>query len=119
MDWLRNLRIVLKAEQIAYVLDGLLPDPLVVDVSGEDQRAHLKHLEDTEIARCIMLASMTPELRKLHEVMDAYTMIYHLTELFDEQARFERFETSKMLFCTKMVDGTSLVSHTLKMNGYI
>ena len=40
MDWLRNLRIVLKAERIAYVLDGPLPKSPTVDASNEDQNAY-------------------------------------------------------------------------------
>ena len=59
MDWLRNLRIVLKAEKIAYVLDAPLPVSLCVG----DQIAYQKHLDDSVIAACIMLASMSPGFR--------------------------------------------------------
>ena len=65
-----------------------------------------------------MLASMSPELQKHHKAMGAYTIVYHLRELFDENARFEMFEASKLLFRSKMVEGTSLVHHALKMNRY-
>ena len=40
LDWLRNLRIILKAEKLSYVIDEALPGPLVVDASDEDQRAY-------------------------------------------------------------------------------
>ena len=33
LDWLRNLRIVLKVEKIAYVLDEPLPKSLAIDAS--------------------------------------------------------------------------------------
>ena len=46
-------------------------------------------------------------------------MIYHLRELFDEQARSKKFKVSMLLFHTKMVEGTSPVQHALKMKGYI
>ncbi|KAJ8753578.1 hypothetical protein K2173_022819 [Erythroxylum novogranatense] len=51
--------------------------------------------------------------------MDAHTIVFHLRELFDEQARSERFETSRLLFTTKMTPGSSAVQYALKMNGYI
>ena len=62
MDWIKNLRIVLKAERIVYVLDGPLLESPVVDRSDEDQNAYHKHLDDNVIATCIMLASMSPKL---------------------------------------------------------
>ena len=49
-----------------------------------------------------MLASMTTKLHMQHESMKAYTIVFHLRELFDKHARSERFEVSKMLFSTKM-----------------
>ena len=33
LEWLRNLRIVLKVEKIAYVLDEPLPKSLAIDAS--------------------------------------------------------------------------------------
>ena len=84
MDWLRNLRIVLKVERIAYVLDGPLPESPVVDASDEDQNTYQKHMDDNVISTCIMLASMSPELQKQHKVMTAHVIIVHLKELFHE-----------------------------------
>ena len=51
--------------------------------------------------------------------MDAYTIVFHLKEMFDDQARSERFEVSKLLFRSKITEGTSPVQYALKMNGYI
>ncbi len=119
LDWLRNLRIVLKAERLAYVLDEAFPEPLPEDASEDQVLAYKKRVGDDELATCIMLASMSSELQKQHEAMDAYTIIYHLRELFDEQARTERFDISRSLFRSKMQEGTSVVQHALKMNGYI
>ncbi|KAJ8751580.1 hypothetical protein K2173_016826 [Erythroxylum novogranatense] len=119
LDWLRNLRIVLRSEELGYILDVPLPDPPAADASDEDQKAYRKHLKDSDMATCIMLASMSPELQKQHESMDAHTIVFHLRELFDEQARSERFETSRLLFTTKMTPGSSAVQYALKMNGYI
>ncbi|KAJ8769017.1 hypothetical protein K2173_024012 [Erythroxylum novogranatense] len=119
LDWLRNLRIVLRSEELGYVLDVPLADPPTVDASDEDQKAYRKHLKDSDMATCIMLASMSPEVQKQHKSMDAHTIVYHLMELFDEQARSERFETSRLLFTTKMTPGSSAVQYALKVNEYI
>ena len=119
MDWVRNLRIVLKGKRIAYVLNGPLPKSLVVDASNEDQNAYQKHLYDNVITTCIMLASMSPKLQKQHEAMIAHAIVVHLKELFHEQVRSERFKVSKLLSRSEMQDGASLVQYALKINGYI
>ena len=84
--------------EIAYVLDA----PLHVSPSIEDQIVYQKHLDDSIIAACIMLASMSPGLQKQHEAMIAYDIVAHLKVLFHEQARSKRFEVSKMLFRSRM-----------------
>lgn len=119
LDWLRNLRIVLKAEKLAYVLEEPIPDKPSSDATSDQLLVYQKHVSESELASCIMLASMVPELQKQHEHMDAYTIVFHLHELFDEQSRSERFEVSRLLFSTKMQEGTSVVQFVLKMNGYI
>ena len=102
MDWLRNLRIVLKVKRIAYVLDGPLPESPTVDAFDEDQNAYHKHLNDNVIATCIMLTSMSPVLQKQHEALIAHAIVIHMKKLFHEQARSKRFEVSKTLFPSRM-----------------
>ncbi len=70
-----------------------------------EHEAYQKHAEDMDVACCIMLASMSPELQKQHEHMDAPTILLHLKELFEEQSRTERYEISKALFRCRMVEG--------------
>ena len=80
LDWFRNLKIVLKAEKIGYVLNAPIPPPPVEDASDNDRRAYRKMLDDCELAECIMLGSMSHELQKQHEGMDAHTIGFHLRE---------------------------------------
>ena len=119
LKWLKNLKIVLKVEIIAYVLNRTLPKLPHTDASNSDQNVYQKHITDVEIASCITLASMTTKLQMQHETIEAYDMVIHLRELFDKHVRSERFEISKLLFSTKKQVGTSLVQHALKMNTYI
>ena len=119
MNWLRNLRIVLKVEKIAYFLDAPLLVSPSVDASIGDQITYQKHLDDSIIAACIMVASISPGLQKQHVAMTTYDIVAHLKELFHEQARSERFEVSKMLFRSRMLEGTCPIQYALKMHGYI
>ena len=48
-------------------------------------------------------------------MVDAYSIVRHLREHYNEQVSIRRFKVSKLLFCSKMEVGTSLVQHALKM----
>jgi hypothetical protein len=62
---------------------------------------------------------MSPELQRYYENIDVHTMTIHLKELFDKESRTERYETSMELFCYKMIEGSLVNTHVLKMIGYI
>ena len=62
---------------------------------------------------------MSQGLQKQHEAMTTYDTVAHLKELFHEQGRSERFEVSKLLFRSRMQEGTSSVQYALKMHWYI
>ena len=47
--------------------------------------------------------------------MDAYSIVRHLREHYNELARTERFKVSKLLFGSKIKEGTSSMQHALKM----
>ena len=51
--------------------------------------------------------------------MEAFEIMTHLKEMFQEQARHERFVTTKALTSCKMAPSTSVSAHVLKMKGYI
>ena len=62
---------------------------------------------------------MEYELHKQMVDMEAFTMIARLKEMFQEQARIERFATIKALLSCKMVVGSSVSPHVLQMKGYL
>ncbi|VFQ97268.1 unnamed protein product [Cuscuta campestris] len=66
-----------------------------------------------------MLATMTSELQKHHYGMKAYDMYLHLRQLYQGQARHERFQISKALFSCKLSVGNTVGLHVLKMIGYV
>ena len=61
LDWLKNLRIVLKRERLAYVIVEPLPQSPTVDAPESFQRAHQKHLVDSVRVGLIIHTSMSPE----------------------------------------------------------
>ncbi|KAK1414877.1 hypothetical protein QVD17_30638 [Tagetes erecta] len=118
MDWYRNLRIVLKQEKRAYILDDPIPD----EPNEEDEEAYnewTKYVEDSVQVSCLMLASMTPDLQKEYELHGAYDMITQLRETFQQQARVERFETVRALHACRMEESQSVSSYVLKMKSHI
>src|SRR3954466_15307941 len=74
LDWYRNLRIVLKHEKKIYVLEKPIPKQPASDALKKDINIYEKHVDDALDIGCLMLATMTPELQKQHENMDAYDM---------------------------------------------
>ena len=62
LDWLRNLKIVLKFEKILYVLDEVVPEVPLMKAPIEVLMAYNQHKDDEEMAICLMLASMMLEL---------------------------------------------------------
>ena len=92
--------------------------------SGRDtpksfQRAYKKHLVDNARAELIIHTSMSPEFQKRYKTVDAYSIVGHLREHYNEQASIERFKVSKLLFGSKMEVGTSPVQRALKMYKHI
>src|SRR5579859_7639577 len=119
IDWYRNLRIVLKQEKKEYVLEEPCPDEPGANASAADRKAYEKHYDDDVDVSCLMLATMSPELQKQYEDSDAYNMITGLRGMFENQARVERYNTSKTLFGCKLADGSPVSPHVIKMIGYI
>ncbi|KAK8590159.1 hypothetical protein V6N13_088942 [Hibiscus sabdariffa] len=119
LDWFRNLRIVLKQERKEYVIEEAVPNDPGPNASRADKDKFKKHMDDMVDVGCLMLATMTPELQKQHENMVAYETIQNLKEIYEGQARQERYETSKALFQCKMSEGSSVGAHVIKMMGYI
>ena len=66
-----------------------------------------------------MLATMTSELQKQLEDMSSYDMIITLKEMFQEQARVERYKATVSLTSCKMVEGSPVSAHVLKMKSYL
>lgn len=65
-----------------------------------------------------MLASITHELQKHHEDMDAPFILFHLCKMFTTHARYKQYEVSKVLYRCKMAKGDQVNPHVIKMISY-
>ena len=117
LDWSRNLRIVLRQERKSHVIETPPVHP-GDNATRAQLNTYQKHLKDATNVACLMLATMSSELRKQHELMDTYAMLEHLQTMYQEQARQERYNTSKALFACKQ-QNNPVGPHVLKMIGYI
>ncbi|KAJ9557164.1 hypothetical protein OSB04_011778 [Centaurea solstitialis] len=91
LDWIRALRIALRYEDKEYLLDEDLPI-LDDEASPEAVDEYNKHDMESRKVACLMLASMSPKLRKSFENMEAFDISKQLREMFQEQARQAGFQ---------------------------
>ena len=113
LDWIKNLRIVLNEEELAYVITKPIPISLTADAPESVQRAYKKHLVDSAKAGLIIHTSMSPKFQKRYKTEDAYSIVRHLREHYNQQAAFEGFKVTRLLFSSKMEVGTSPVQYAL------
>ncbi|KAJ9556430.1 hypothetical protein OSB04_011044 [Centaurea solstitialis] len=119
VDWLRNLRIVPRMENKQRAIEEPLPAAPAAGASRAIREEYEKRLTESNEAACLMLATMVPELQKGMESLGAYDMANQLKDMFQQQARQERFDNVKALSECKMAPGSSVSVHVLKMKSYI
>ncbi|CAN6371970.1 unnamed protein product, partial [Urochloa humidicola] len=117
-DWIRNVRIVLRAEKKEDVLDTPLPDEPAENATAAVRNAHQRVLDVDNQISCLLLASMEPELQMQFEGYTTHNMIVALQEMFQTQARTERFNVSKAFVETKLAEGAAVGPHVIKMVGH-
>ena len=103
VDWKRNLDIVLTAEEHKYVLTQ--PCPCFPSLDAP-----------LEMAKCYILASISNVLQHQRQDVElALDIMLSLKEMFGEQGHSARQETMRQIYNTKMVEGTSVREHCLRM----
>nr|CAE03845.1 OSJNBb0089K06.4 [Oryza sativa Japonica Group] len=107
MDWYRNLRIVLRQEHKEFVLTQPFPVDLPNNAIAAQCREHERRCNEYHDISCLMLATMSPKIQRQYEALDAHTIITGLRNMFEDQARAERFNTSKSLFACRLAEGNA------------
>ncbi|KAJ9547830.1 hypothetical protein OSB04_020373 [Centaurea solstitialis] len=119
LDWERNLMIVLRHERKWYVLEEPLGEAPPATAPAAARNAHKKHSDDLLDVACLMLATMSPDLQAGLINTNAYDMIRQLRDMFQTQARTERYDATKAFNECKMIKGTSVSDHVMKMKRHL
>ncbi|KAJ9554196.1 hypothetical protein OSB04_018241 [Centaurea solstitialis] len=119
LDWERNLMIVLRHERKWYVLEEPLGEAPPANAPAAAKNAHKKHSDDLLDVACLMLATMSPDLQAGLINTNAYDMIRQLRDMFQTQARTERYDATKAFNECKMIKGTSVSDHVMKMKRHL
>ena len=64
IDWLRNVKIVLRSEKLTHVITEPVPPEPADNATQAQQNAYRKYIDEMNIVCSIMLASMNNELQK-------------------------------------------------------
>ncbi|KAJ9542420.1 hypothetical protein OSB04_028926 [Centaurea solstitialis] len=113
LDWERNLMIVLRHERKWYVLEEPLGEAPPANAPAAAKNAHKKHSDDLLDVGCLMLATMSPNLQTGLINTNAYDMIRQLRDMFQTQARTERYDATKAFNECKMIKGAPLATDTI------
>ncbi|XP_071680517.1 uncharacterized protein [Lolium perenne] len=117
-DWFRNLRIVLTAGQLLYVLKAPLGDPPAETATDEDKAVYLTRKTHYSTVQCAILYGLESELQKRFENHDPHDIISELKMIFETHAAVESYDASKKFFNCNMEEGSSVSEHVLKMSGH-
>jgi hypothetical protein len=74
-----------------YVLENPILNAPAEDAEEEVMNEYQCYVDIDEQIICVMLTSISSELQRQHENMNAHNIIMHLKELFDETRRTERY----------------------------
>ncbi|KAJ9562547.1 hypothetical protein OSB04_007707 [Centaurea solstitialis] len=111
--------IVLRHERKWYVLEEPLGEAPPANAPAAARNAHKKHSDDLLDVACLMLATMSPDLQAGLINTNAYDMIRQLRDMFQTQARTERYDATKAFNECKMANGTSVSDHVMKMKWHL
>nr|GEY70517.1 zinc finger, CCHC-type [Tanacetum cinerariifolium] len=124
IDWYRQLRIVLSAEDKLNYLEHLVPAAPVPAFAGqqvppEALAAHAAWIKGQKEIVVLMLMTMKPDIKRNLENLGAYDMLKELKTLFSQQAEHELLQTVREFHVCKQEEGQYVSSYVLKMKRYI
>src|SRR3954467_9928808 len=117
-DWFRNLRIVLNAGNLTYVLDAPLGDPPASTATDEVKNVYLTQKNQYSTVQCAILYGLESELQKKFENQDPHDIVRELKMILEAHAIVESYEASEKFFNCQMDEGGSVSEHVLKMSGH-
>ena len=116
IEWKRNLDIVLTAEEYKFCTIEPKPADISAESTDEEKEYFKRWTKADEMSRCYILASMSGVLQHQHQSMaTASDMLFNLKEMFGDQNRAARLIAMKELMNSRMVEGTPVRDHVLRM----
>ena len=118
-NWFCNLRIILAGGQKDYVLEKALGDAPAVDAPADEKAVYQSRKDDYDLIKIAMLYAMESDLQnRFEEFAGPFEILEELKNMFQTQARSERYEISKKFFNYKMEEGSSVSENAIKVSGY-
>ncbi|VFQ89794.1 unnamed protein product [Cuscuta campestris] len=108
LDWEKNLRIILDCERKLHILETDPPKTPKANARASELTSFKKYEEDARNVKCIIMASMTAELQRLHADMEVRPMIQRLRDLYQGKPQNSDIYAIKV----NMSDFTSWVMDT-------
>ena len=109
-DWVRNLRIILIAAQMNYVLDAPLGAKPAAGAEADIVNAWQDRSDDYSLVQCAMLYGLESGLQRRFECHGPYEMFQEMKLIFQGNAQVERYEVSNKFYSCKMEEIVLLVS---------
>ena len=123
IDWYRQLRIILSAEDKENYLEHPIPVAPVVTpghpIPPEALAAHTAWVKGSKDIAAFMLMTMDLEIQRNLTHLGAYDMLQELKTMFAQQAEQELLQTAREFHSCKQEEGQSVSSYVLKMKSYI
>jgi len=113
--------IVLTAGEHKYVLENKCPQkPSAEEGTDKEWDDYSWWTRSDELARCYILASLDTTIQRQVEAMKtASEMMEYLAAMFEGRSRVARYRAARALFNTKMIEGTPVRDHLLKLMGFL
>lgn len=119
-DWILKLKIVLRLENLSFVLEQ--DDPVFVDEANptQEELADKSYWEEQSmVVQSLMLSTMGDQLQRKFFDTPAKEIIAQLEKMFTDSVSKERYRTTIALTGCKMLEGESISMHFLKVQGYL
>ena len=100
-----NLRIVLRAEKLLYLIERPLGSESGIERPVE-RELWKTHLDDNFTVQSVILTAMTPQFHCQNKGLDPYNMMLKLKDLHRSNLRSQKYELQKKLFRSRMSEGT-------------
>ena len=113
VSWFRNLKSILNAHKVAYILEAPLGDQPANTASETDRFVHEVKVEISSYVQSGMLFAMEADLQNHFEIITELMMV------FAPQVMDERFQATKLFFSGQMEEHGNISEHLANMFGSV